>query len=288
MPLLHFLSLFALGACVGSFLNVVIYRLPLRKSLLTPPSFCPRCGQALRARDNLPLIGWLWLRGRGRCCGAPISARYPAVELLTALLWGVTAVVVAAPRYGVATDAGLLTAHLVFIAALIAVVFIDADWQIIPDALSLGGLGAALAASAALPVLHAEALAEYPAVNARLVAFLAAFFGAAVGAAAAYGVSLLGTFLYRRQLREIRRDHPEIDSVLGLGDVKLMAFFGAFFGAAGALTIFVLGTFYGALFGLIQRWRGGVVIPFGPFLAAGALTWLFFAAPLRDFISVLF
>ena len=125
-----------LGLCVGSFLNVVVHRLPQGESLLRPGSHCPACAPPLRARDNVPVLSWLWLRGRCAHCGARISSRYPALEVACAVLF-----VGVASRYG-AQPMTLLGWG--FGAALLAAALIDFDHQIIPDEISLGGLALAL------------------------------------------------------------------------------------------------------------------------------------------------
>lgn len=135
---------FAVGLCVGSFLNVVIYRLPLGASIVTPGSHCPMCGSPVRPYDNIPLVSWLVLMGLCRDCGASISPRYFFVELLTgALTWGVARV------YGMDTAALLF---MVFVWSLVAVTFIDLDHQIIPDEITLGGAVAGVAVSHFLPL----------------------------------------------------------------------------------------------------------------------------------------
>jgi len=137
-PLFAELTSFLLGLVVGSFLNVVIARVPDGRSIVTPPSACPACGAPIRWYDNIPVLSWLWLRARCRSCRASISWRYPAVELVTAVLF-----LLAARRYGVAPDLG---PALLLLAALVPITFIDLDHQIIPDVITLPGivLGAVL------------------------------------------------------------------------------------------------------------------------------------------------
>src|SRR5215210_7624307 len=136
----------AIGALIGSFLNVVIHRVPREESIVFPNSRCPQCGAAIRPYDNVPVLSYLILGGRCRACRAPISARYPAVEALTGLLFALT----------FAHD-GLTLAlpfDLVFVAALVALVFIDAEHMILPDAITLPGLALALICRALVPTLY--------------------------------------------------------------------------------------------------------------------------------------
>jgi leader peptidase (prepilin peptidase)/N-methyltransferase len=228
---------FLAGACVGSFLNVVIYRLPLGQSIVSPGSRCPSCGRPIRAWENVPILGYLWLRGRCAGCGARISWRYPLVETLTALGYAAIA--------WHAGDAWQAARDLLFFTLLVPVVFIDIDHRIIPDEISLGGLAAGI-----------------------LMSFLpggdwkASLAGALLGGGVLYGTA----FLYEK----IRGAEG-----MGGGDVKLMAMIGAFLGWQGAIATIFLGSVLGAAGGLLAMRKGGegmkTAIPFGPFLCAGAL-----------------
>ena len=226
------LSAFLLGAVVGSFLNVVIYRLPMSQSIVSPGSHCFDCGSPVRPVDNVPLVSWLVLMGQCRDCGATISSRYFFVELLTAVL---TFIVVG--RYGPTLTAFL---YLVFVWGLIAVTFIDIDFQIIPDELSVGGAVLGLAVAFLLP---------------------AGFKGAVAGALVGGGIFFALAILY--------------PGGMGGGDIKLMAAIGAFLGWRLALLTIILGSVFGAVVGLsaMAFWGKGRKsrIPFGPFLAAAAV-----------------
>ncbi|MDR0361501.1 MAG: prepilin peptidase [Planctomycetota bacterium] len=304
--LLYSAVLFVFGLAAGSFLNVVVYRAPLERSLLNPPSSCPACGGVIAWYDNIPVISWMILGGKCRRCRTPISWRYPAVELLTGVLWAAEGWRLAAYDFGPVRNAAMGVLELYFISALIATIFIDYDWQIILDEISLGGTGIAVAASAFLPELHA---AETPAafyhrnyelyslvghLPAWLRGLSASALGAVFGAALVLVLYFLGGIAMRKQIEKARREDPEIDSVFGLGDVKLMACMGAFLGWRGALLLFMLGVFLAAvagsilklasgdaggkpgIAGLTERWRTGQsVLPFGPFLAVGAFVILF-------------
>lgn len=313
---LYAAMLFAAGLAVGSFLNVVICRLPFGLSLSHPPSSCPKCGARIMARDNIPVLGWLLLAGKCRRCAAPISWRYPAVELATGLLWAAEGWRLAgmAGGYWANVFTGLL--ELAFIAAMIVTVLVDWDHRIILDEISLGGLGVALAASALIPSLHraasAAAFDEYHPILALWLGgwpawsrgLAVSLIGAATGLAFSLGIYFLGNAMFRRRIAEARRHDPEVDSALGMGDVKLMACLGAFLGWEAVWFVFFAASVLGAAAGTIMKlrsgnpggamgwagWRnrwasGDSVIPFGPFLAAAALVFLFFGQFILDALT---
>ena len=242
--------LFLFGLMVGSFLNVVIYRLPRDTSIVKPRSRCTSCGEMIPAWANIPVVSWLFLRGRCARCRAPISIRYPAVELVTAFLF------VAAGRLDGLTLA--LPFHLAFIASMIAVAFIDLDFQIIPNEITYAGTLIGL-----------------------LFAFLAGrLVDGAIGAAVGAGILwALGAAYYA--LRKVEG--------MGGGDVKLAAMLGAFLGWKGMLLTLFAASFFGALIGLlVVRAAGGdrhTRIPFGTFLAPAAVLALFAGEPLIAWYS---
>ena len=225
------------GLVFGSFLNVVVYRLPRRMSLLRPRSHCPACGAPVRWFDNVPLVSYVLLLGRCRACRSRISARYPAVELAAGALAAAVAV-----RFGL-TVAGAEAMLLVML--LLPLAFIDLEHHLLPDVLTLPGVALGLAASAA----------------GGLVPFADALVGAVVGAALPYAVIVV----YRR-LRGVEG--------MGLGDVKLRAMIGAFLGWRGMLLTLGLGATAGAAVGLTLiasgRGRRDTELPFGTFLAGAA------------------
>lgn len=262
---------FALGLVVGSFLNVVVHRLPEGLSVVRPRSRCPACGAPIAARDNVPLLSWLWLRGRCRRCRAPIALRYPLLELVTGALFAAIAL-----RFGAAPTTPLWWA---FAAALVAVAAIDADHQVIPDEISLGGLAAGLAL-----VPPARALAGAPLG----AAFLDSVLGALVGGGLLWSVG----FVHARLAVARGRTFPHWPGAgeappgprsldywtwfpgLGFGDVKLMAMIGAFLGPLGVLEALFAAALVGLVLGLgYAVARGSFAVPFGfgPALAAGAL-----------------
>lgn len=259
------------GLVIGSFLNVVIYRLPRGASLSWPGSHCTACGSPVRWFDNVPLAAWLWLRGRCRSCGARISWRYPAVELATGLLFAGIAW-----RYGAQPMTPLWCA---FAAALLACAVIDFDHQIIPDEISLGGLVLALVL---VPLLQAAGGAD----PWRAVAICS------LGALLGGGLFWLVGFLHARISTALGRrfEHwpgegealPSPRSLdywvwfpgVGFGDVKLLAMIGAVLGPIGVLQTILAASFAGLLLGLawaVVLRRLGAPFGFGPALAAGAL-----------------
>ncbi|MBI4544001.1 MAG: prepilin peptidase [Gemmatimonadetes bacterium] len=227
------------GAAVGSFLNVCIYRLPAGESIISPRSRCPACAYAIPWYDNVPVLSYVLLRGSCRACRAPISLQYPLVELATALLW-----LAAAARYGPSLE-GLRSA--VFFTLLLGIALIDGRHFIIPDHLSLGGLGLGLG-FAALP-------GGFP--------LLRGVVGAAAGYVLLRGVAYGGQRLFRKP-------------ALGLGDVHMMAMVGAFLGVPGMLLTILLGSALGLVIGVPLSWRRGrltlmgTYLPLGTFLAMGA------------------
>ena len=237
------------GAVTGSFLNVVIYRLPRKESIVSPGSHCPRCGQPVKWYDNIPLLSYVILRAQCRHCGQPITPRYPTVELLTAVLW-----VMAGVWFGL--DWPLLPA-LLLVSTLVAIFYIDLDHYIIPNVIVLPVAAIGLAANVAI-------------VPERWLEFLAA------------GL-LSATFFFIVALVK--------PGGMGMGDVKLAGMLGFFLGKAVLVGLF-LGFLIGAVVG-VALMAAGVKgrksrIPFGPFLAAGAVVALFYGAMLLDLWTGLF
>ena len=201
---------FCFGACVGSFLNVVIYRVPKGESVVLPGSHCG-CGRPIAWHDNIPVLSWLLLRGRARCCGRPFSFRYPAVELLTALLFLVVWL-----RFPPAV--ALVGA--LFVACLVAATFIDLDHFIIPDVFTIGLAIAGVALSAAVPALHGQT--QGTAGENALAAVLVSLRGLLVGSGLVLWISMLAEAVLRKE-------------AMGFGDVKFVGAIGAFCGWEGAV-----------------------------------------------------
>ena len=258
--------MFFYGLVVGSFLNVLIYRMPREESITTPPSHCPSCNTRLRSRDLIPLFSFLLARCRCRYCKAPISWRYFGVELLTGVLFAL-----AVSLHGFTWDTIL---ECLFLATLVATFFIDLDHYIIPDELNLAGFVIGLARDGLKLATHDPnwALARIPlpfsdvAVHApRSLA------GAFFCAGALWLVALIGTWIFKKD-------------AMGMGDVKLAAAFGANMTAALLLVTFFVGVGLGAVIGVIlmaTRLRSREdMLPFGPFLVSGAVIAMFWGAPL--------
>lgn len=272
-----FFPLFAAltGACVGSFLNVCIYRIPKEESVVAPPSHCA-CGQRIAWHDNIPVLSWLLLRGRARCCGRRFSFRYPAIELLTALLF---------LACWLLFPAGKAVAGSVLCSIVICALFIDLDHMIIPDVFTVGGAAGGLLLSLLLPSLHVQGH-EFFAV-ASLRAGRDALLGLCVGSGLVLWIALWAEAILKKE-------------AMGFGDVKFLGAVGTFVGWKGA----VFGMFGGAVLGcawfiaayLWQKATGrvapvtlpaetpdgrpaelglGVQVPFGPMLGIAALVYFF-------------
>ncbi len=235
MPLMPVLIIM-LGLCLGSFLNVVIHRFPLGISLSRPRSRCPHCMEPILPRDNVPVFSYLMLRGKCRHCAEPISARYPMVELLG----GVTLLTAALMSDSPATA----LFRSIFLLAMMAVVFIDLDHGIIPDAITIPGtiLGFAVA-----PTLGIS------------------WFDSGLGIFIGAGWLLLVFFIYK-MVRGV--------DGLGGGDVKLAAMLGAWLGWQGMFTSLLIGSLVGTGFGLYiilkRKGSGQSTLPYGPFLGTAA------------------
>jgi leader peptidase (prepilin peptidase)/N-methyltransferase len=236
------------GLVVGSFLNVCIYRLPRGKSVVFPPSACGSCQRELRWFENVPVVSWAVLGGKCARCQAPISIQYPLVELVTGLPFVATAAV---------TPVGpLLAARLLFACALVVLFAIDLEHQILPNVITLPGIVVGLA----------FALVGPPGWRASLV-------GAALGGGVLYAIAA-GYYYVRHE------------DGLGMGDVKMLAMIGAFLGWQQMLLTLVLASFAGALVGMaiiaLQRGSMKYALPFGTFLAVGALAAMLVGQPVID------
>jgi leader peptidase (prepilin peptidase)/N-methyltransferase len=247
-----------LGAIIGSFLNVVIHRVPREESVVFPTSRCPSCGTAIRPYDNVPILSFLVLRGRCRACGVSISARYPAIEALTALLFAL-----------VFLHDGLTLAlpfDLLLVAALVALIFIDAEHMILPDVITLPGLLFALVVRVFVPNLDGLAFLSEGLLDGWpvwAISLAGALFAAAIGGGSLW---LMG-WLWER-LRGVE--------AMGLGDVKMMFMVGAYLGWPLTILTIFLGVFGGAFVGVgLMLWRRErdmqMLLPFGIFLGIGAI-----------------
>ncbi len=265
------------GACIGSFLNVCIYRIPKEESAVTPRSHCG-CGQAIAWYDNIPVLSWFILRGKARCCGRPFSFRYPAIELLTAALF-VACWILFPP--------GKALAAAVLCCIVICAHFIDHDHLIIPDVFTLGGAAAGLLLSLAFPSLHGQTHEIW--LIAGMRAGLDAVLGLFVGSALILWIALFAEALLKKE-------------AMGFGDVKYLGALGTFVGWEGTIFAMFGGAVLGCFWFLVayawQKASGkasplalpaespdgqpaelgfGVHVPFGPMLGLAALIYFFWA-----------
>ncbi|MFQ5720812.1 MAG: prepilin peptidase, partial [Acidobacteriota bacterium] len=248
-----------LGLVLGSFANVCIHRLPRHESLVFPGSACPRCGTRIRARDNVPVLSWLLLRGRCHACHERISARYPLVEMLTGVLFLALSMRLApGPAFAVAGG---------FALALLILFFTDLETMLLPDVVTLGGLGFALATAPWNPLLVTQ-----PARTA-----VGAMIAAAIGAVGGGGLVLAIVLGWRLWVRGRLGDGAteEERSGMGWGDLKMLAMIGAFVGIRQVFFVTFLAAMLGSLVGggLMIAGRGSrrTALPFGTFLAVGGL-----------------
>jgi leader peptidase (prepilin peptidase)/N-methyltransferase len=255
MPLLLAFYAFAIGAVIGSFLNVVIHRYPREESIVFPSSHCPACDTPIRAYDNIPILSYAILGGRCRACAAPISPRYPLVELANALFY-----------LAIFTRVGTTLAFIpiaALVSMTIALIFIDAEVHLLPNVITYPGVVIGFA----IGVLHAN---DTIGVSESLLDSLA---GAIVG-----GGFLLAVALTYKLVRRIEG--------MGLGDVKMMAMVGAALGWQAVLEVMLVGSVVGALIGvpiaMRTEKRMRYELPFGVFLGYGTLIALFFGHTLSQ------
>lgn len=241
-----FLSVFILGLIIGSFLNVCIYRMPRGLSIVRPSSSCPSCKTPIRIYDNIPVISYILLRGRCRGCSSVIPTRYPLVELLNAVLY-----VSVIWRFGI----GWYTpAYFAFCSAMVVITFVDLEFQIIPDAITLSGIPIGLVAGFLILI--------DPFVRASMLGFKNSLIGFISGGGLFYLIAVLSR------------------GGMGGGDIKMMAMTGAFLGWKAVLLTTFSASLIGSIVGIILivfKGKGRKTkIPFGPFLSIGALITLFF------------
>lgn len=249
---------FAMGACVASFLNVVVWRIPRGESVVRPPSHCPKCGASIKWWQNIPVLSWLCLRGRCAGCKAPISPRYVLVEALGGALF-LAAFLKLGPSFG-------LFVWWIWISLMIVGSFIDFDHKLLPDFVTVGGMILGVASGAAI------SLAECFATGFSAAAFAPlwwSLFGLVFGFGLLWSVRFLGSKAFKRE-------------AMGMGDVFLMGAVGALFGPEAVLMTLVLSSFFGSLIGvammLTAKIRPGrfVEIPYGPYICLGCLSWMFY------------
>jgi leader peptidase (prepilin peptidase)/N-methyltransferase len=233
---------FIFGAVVGSFLNVCIFRIPVKTSIIKPLSQCPHCHHPVYFYDNIPIISFIMLRGKCRDCGGKISWRYPLVELITAAL-----ALLLFLQFGLTLK--FLT-FFIFTAVLIVITFIDLDHQIIPDVLTLPGI----------PIFFLLAIFVVK------VPWLEALIGLLIGGGMLFAIAFVYQLITKRE-------------GMGGGDIKLLAMIGGFLGWKSLIFILLVSSFSGAIVGIaamvIQKQDMKYAIPFGPFLSVAAVAYLF-------------
>jgi leader peptidase (prepilin peptidase)/N-methyltransferase len=240
-----FVFLFAI--CIGSFLNVCIYRMGREQSVVRPSSHCPSCKHPIRWHDNIPLISYVLLRGRCRDCRKPISPRYFLVELLAGILF-----LLLFRRFGFSPSFFVFAA---LVAGLIVATFVDFDFQIIPDEISVGGLGVGLIVSIIFPQIHG--------MPSHLLGLRESLLGIVVGGGTLWVLGVVGDFIFKKES-------------MGGGDIKLLAMVGAFLGWKAALLCVPLASVFGAVVGVIIKLRTKEsVIAFGPYLSLAAIVNIF-------------
>lgn len=251
--LLPALFVFTFGSAVGSFLNVVIYRVPAGLSLLHPPSRCPKCHTRLKAYDNVPILGWLWLRGRCRYCKVPISIRYPLVELVTGCLFLSLFL-----QFGWTFQTW---AYWLFVSLLLILALIDLDTLTLPGVPMVMGVLSGLLSRAVLAYHHD------PSLSTVLTALVSALGASVLGLWILSLIRILGTTALNRP-------------AMGGADSKLAAMLGAWLGWPGLLLSIFIAALLGSIIGgsglALKRFKRYQEIPFGPFLAMGATLAIFY------------
>jgi len=245
-----YIFVFITGICIGSFLNVCIHRLPLEKSVIHPPSACPKCSHQIKWYENLPLLSYIILGGKCSSCKVPISIRYPFVELIAGIFSILSFI-----KFGFTPFFFIYT---IFIYSLIVITFIDFDHQIIPDVISLPGI---------------------------ILGFLFSFIpggitwsdsltGILLGGGIFYAVAFLFYFLFKKE-------------GMGGGDIKLLAMIGAFLGWKSVPFVIFASALVGAVAGIsfiiLTKSEKGIPIPYGPYLAIAALIYLFYGERIVSF-----
>ncbi len=254
---------FVVGLVIGSFLNVCIYRIPRKKSLISPRSSCPDCHTHIRWYDNIPVFSYLLLRGHCRTCKAKISIRYPCVELLTGYLFAHLSVFV---QYRHESPC-VFTGYAALSCALIISTFVDLELLIIPNEVTFVGIPLALIFSVLCPGLHNEhqTVRNFSLFGiSRLDAAVASILGMIVGGGLIFLCGVLGKWIFRKE-------------AMGFGDVKLMSMTGGIVGWKLGVAIFFVAPFFGLLMAIPVLIRKKThLIPYGPFLSLAALVCIFF------------
>ena len=240
-----------IGLLIGSFLNVCIYRMPIKESIITPRSHCPKCNHMIPWYDNIPVISFIALLGKCRFCKKRISLRYVIVEILTPIVF---VLLVKQLGFNVIT-----LIYVILSCGLIIATFIDVERQIIPDEITYGGMILGLVLSVIFPHLHET--------TSRFYSLRTSFSGLLLGGLLIYAIAWIGTIAFKKKLKEIGEE-----TAMGGGDVKYLAMIGAFLGWKGVIIIFFLAPLFGLVIGVIEKLRRKAdIIPYGPYLSLAAI-----------------
>jgi leader peptidase (prepilin peptidase) / N-methyltransferase len=247
---------FISGATIGSFLNVCIYRLPKGRSIIVPGSHCPNCGAKIHWHDNVPILSYVFLGGRARCCKARISFRYFIVEVLTACAF-----------LGLFMFFGFsykFIAYSILVSGLIIATFVDFEIQEIPDEVSIGGLIVGLILSIVFPSILNE--------SSRLSGFLNSLLGALAGGGMIYAMGILGEFAFKKE-------------AMGGGDVKLLAMAGSYLGWKLVVLTFFIAPLFGSAVGIVLKIKEKRdIIPYGPYLSLAAVVAMLWGEKILQFL----
>ncbi len=245
-------AVFIIGAVIGSFLNVCIYRIPRKESIVRPASRCTSCGNPIRFYDNIPILSYIFLWGKCRYCKAKLSFKYPLVEFLSAVLF-----VVVLNRFGF-NSPWILLAYCIFVSSLLVIFFIDLEHQIIPHGITLPGIP--------LAVILGSTILPDPFLRNESLGFIASIEGCLIGAGSFYLIALYGSVIFKKE-------------AMGGGDLNMMAMVGGFLGWKGIILTAFIGSLTGSIVGVslivLRKREWASKIPFGPYLAVGALVSLF-------------
>ena len=263
--LLYILSFFsfALGACIASFLNVVIWRVPRGESIVSPPSHCPKCNALIKWYQNIPILAWLALRGKCANCKAPISPRYILIEALGGLLF-----LAAFREYGLTIDTPVMW---IWISLMIVGSMIDFDHKLLPDFVTVGGMVLGVGFVMVKVALAALCMGGFDLALASPV--LVSMVGLVFGFGLLWLIRFLGSKAFKRE-------------AMGLGDVFLMGAVGALFGPVAVLVTLILSSVFGSIVGVsmvaLSKTKFGkfVEIPYGPYICMGCLAWMFYGPEL--------
>jgi leader peptidase (prepilin peptidase)/N-methyltransferase len=270
---------FFLGTCIGSFLNVCIYRIPRELSTVTPRSHCPHCNKLIPWYLNIPILSYIMLLGKCRFCGKHITCRYVLVELLTGVLFLLIALKFQIPSADVpfflvaVADWKLIPIYWLVVSGLILGTFVDFEHLIIPDRVTLGGIAAGLLLSAIVPSIHLLPHELHGSWIDHAFSLMWSVVGASTGWFILWGTAILGKIIFRKD-------------AMGFGDVKLLGAIGAFLGWKAVFCTILVSSFTGSIVGITLVFckckQMQSKIPFGPYIALGAIVWMLWGQNMLD------